>query len=202
MTIDPKTLPEGLYQIRFPSGREYVVVQRDGALYGPKDWRQGNPKTWGNRFDHPEVAIPLVPVPDGMDVEKAAQVLADHVEWVPLPDGPTEAHVGKRLHCEDRGYGFGFDITPEQVVTGSFGALWGGGGMHFNLWAKARDRVWFIHPDDVPGPDAELIEAMARTMCDDVGGDSWDYQSETDRDAWRGTARAALAVVREREARS
>ena len=67
---------------------------------------------------------------------------------------------------------------------------------------------WFIHPDDVPSdPDADLIEAMAKALysLDHAARDlavGRDRRGRQVRKEYRDNARAALAVVREHEAKS
>ena len=74
-----------------------------------------------------------------------------------------------------------------------------------NEWVRGRagDRT-YVHRDDLPptDPDAELVEKMARAMCAIRTDVDWDERTDLARDLYRGEAVAALAVVREHEARS
>jgi len=75
-----------------------------------------------------------------------------------------------------------------------------------NEWVRGRawDRT-YIHRDDLPptDPDAELVEAIAFALYQEAGGlDHPRMSSASDRDHYLPNARAALAVVREHEAKS
>lgn len=48
-----------------------------------------------------------------------------------------------------------------------------------------------------PDPDAELIEVMAKNLCEGWEGDDWNDLVEFTRGLWRSTVRAALAAARE-----
>lgn len=75
--------------------------------------------------------------------------------------------------------------------------------MEWLLW-EGRGR-YYVHRDDLPpaDPDAELVEKMARGIRAAKGyEDPWGNVVEDLRENYRVSARAALAVVREHEARS
>ena len=114
-----------------------------------------------------------VPVPDGMTLADAEAALADAGAWVEVETVNGLPH-GARMR---------------------------------NNWRQgdpADDRT-YVHRDDLPptDPDADLIEKMARaTALDAASALPWEDRSEANRDEWRSLARAALAVVREHEAKS
>ena len=147
----------------------------------PKTLREGTIVTLhGNWFGRVEETDPtdeitgaFVPVPEGMTVEDAERALADARPWVPVRDiWPDGIPVGVKVRVR------------EEWVSGEY----------------AGPQNMLIHPDDAPqDPDADLIEAMAKAVLDNFHGPdnkhpSWHLNPET-------VARAALAVVREHEAK-
>ena len=53
----------------------------------------------------------------------------------------------------------------------------------------------FVHRDDMPDPDKETIECMAKAIfASDSHSDGWEAQIEDLREVYRKTARAALAA--------
>ena len=122
----------------------------------------------------PEMGITrvFVPVPDGMTHDEAVAALADAGAWVEVETVNGLPH-GARMR---------------------------------NNWRQgdpADDRT-YVHRDDLPptDPDAELVEKMARAMCAIRTDVDWDERTDLARDLYRGEAVAALAVVREHEAKS
>ena len=64
-------------------------------------------------------------------------------------------------------------------------------------------RVYLLDAPTPPDPDAELVEKMARAAYDtQPHALPWDDRGDMIRDPYRREARAALAVVREHEAKS
>ena len=175
MSIAPNTLPEG------------AVVEanaKGGAALGPMTVRYIVPTD--------TIARVFVPVPDGMAYADVEAALADAGAWVPLRGGPTSAHVGCRVrlisalvsHCEISDRVAGFDRGEVRLIA--CGDNW-----------NNESGEWFIHRDDLPSdPDADRIEKMARALYPAYEG------TEHLGDAWENVARAALAVVREHEAKS
>lgn len=99
MPVNPSSLPEGLYQVRFDSsGHEYVVVLRDGRFYGPSNFWQRSPEEWSNPFSRPDRATPLVPVPAGMTRDEAVKVLDDS-----HPEAELIAAMAGTLAVRNRG---------------------------------------------------------------------------------------------------
>ena len=115
----------------------------------------------------------FVPVPEGMTLADAEAALADAGAWVGVIDP---------AHCPD-------------------------GARMMNRWTNGLggDDL-YVHRDDLPptDPDAELVEAMARGMYATLYPQAvpWDDRDGLVCDTFRTEARAALAVVREHEAKS
>lgn len=180
MTIDPKTLPEGT-----------VVEVCDGVGMETRFFADG-----GIRIDSEHKSWPLkdrwitrafVPVPEGMSVEDAEKALADHVQWVPIPDGPTEAHEGMYVQARADNHAVYSGVLVE--VRGSAALLSAPDMTEIRLFRDEPD--WFIHPDDVPtDPDAELTSEIERVLRVAVLG------SESGADV----ARRIVHLVREHEA--
>ena len=115
----------------------------------------------------------FVPVPDGMTHAEAVAALADAGAWVEVATVNGLPH-GARMR------------------------------KNWRQGDPADDRT-YVHRDDLPptDPDADLIEAMARAGHAAVESPlAWEDRSEPFRDEYRDVARAALAVVREHEAKS
>ena len=123
----------------------------------------------------PEMGITrvFVPVPDGMTYADAEAALVDAGAWVGVIDP---------AHCPD-------------------------GARMMNRWTNGLggDDL-YVHRDDLPptDPDADLIEAMARGMYATLYPQAvpWDDRDGLVCDTFRTEARAALAALREHEAKS
>ena len=111
--------------------------------------------------------------------------------FVPVPDGMTLADAEAAL--ADAGAWVGV-IDPAHCPDGA---------RMMNRWTNGLggDDL-YVHRDDLPptDPDADLIEAMARAMCDEFHEGGWGRALPKTREKFRRRARAALAVVREHEA--
>ena len=119
------------------------------------------------------VARAFVPVPDGMAYADAEAALADAGAWVEVED-LSGIPKGVRVRSEWKR----LDQSPE---------------------------VFYVHRDDLPptDPDAEAVEVVARAAALYAASAlPWEDRSEANRDAWRDMARAALAALREHEAKS
>ena len=107
--------------------------------------------------------------------------------FVPVPDGMTLADAVAAL--ADAGAWVGV-IDPVHCPDGA---------RMMNRWTNGLggDDL-YVHRDDLPptDPDAELVKKMARALYPAHEG------TEHLGDAWENVARAALAVVREHEAKS
>ena len=123
----------------------------------------------------PEMGITrvFVPVPDGMTHDEAVAALADAGAWVEVPYF-SDLPNGSRCRSE-----------------------WRKGGLGLR---------YLVHRDDLPptDPDAELVEAMARGMYATLYPQAvpWDDRDGLVCDTFRTEARAALAALREHEAKS
>ena len=114
--------------------------------------------------------------------------------YLPVPDGMT--HTDAEAALADAG---------AWVEVDDWGAVKEGARLR-NEWVRGRagDRT-YVHRDDLPptDPDAELVEKMARGIRAVKGyEDPWGNVVEYLRENYRVSARAALAVVREHEAKS
>ena len=121
-----------------------------------------------------EVTRVFVPIPEGMTYADAEAALADAGAWVEVDNITDDLPIGARVRVQ------------------------------WNRWQPETNRN-YVHRDDLPptDPDAELVEKMARAAALEAASAlPWEDRSEANRDKWRGLARAALAVVREHEAKS
>ena len=111
--------------------------------------------------------------------------------FVPVPDGMTLADAEAAL--ADAGAWVGV-IDPAHCPDGA---------RMMNRWTNGLggDDL-YVHRDDLPptDPDADLIEAMARAMCDEFHEGGWGRALPNTREKFSRRARAALTVVREHEA--
>ena len=115
-----------------------------------------------------------LPVPDGMTLADAEAALADAGAWVEVDNITDDLPIGTRVRTQ------------------------------WNRWQPETNRI-YVHRDDLPptDPDAELVEVMARAAAlEAASAMPWEDQSEANRDEWRDMARAALAALREHEAKS
>ena len=111
---------------------------------------------------------------DGLTCEDIEAALADVGAWVEVPDFP-DVPMNARYRYERRK-------------------------------GLSKPKRYLVHRDDLPptDPDADLIEAMARGMYATLYPQAvpWDDRDGLVCDTFRTEARAALAVVREHEAKS
>ena len=108
--------------------------------------------------------------------------------FVPVPDGMSHDEAVAALADA------GAWVEVETVDDLPHGARMRNNWRHGD---PADDRT-YVHRDDLPptDPDAELVKKMARALYPAHEG------TEHLGDAWENVARAALAVVREHEAKS
>ena len=132
-------------------------------------------------------------IPDGMSKADAQQALTDARPWVPLPNGPTEAHVNKRLRVVWKD---GQSSVQDRVARFRGGMVEWAGGAGDNWHNGSGD--WFVHPDDVPSdPDADLIydlaHALARSWMETT---VWGSPPNVPDPVWANLARVAIERVR------
>ena len=180
MSIDPNTLPDGT-----------VVETNDGDLhFKDGDGRQpsrgylgdGDPLPWGDR------AIVRTYAPDPTPDQEVPRD-----EWANIA-------VGSRVRIVE------ID-GDEHTVTVDYACL-----AADVVWLYDEDhdydgatiaRVYLLDALTPPDPDAEAVEVMARAAALDAASAlPWEDRSEANRDEWRDMARAALAALREHEAKS
>ena len=108
--------------------------------------------------------------------------------YIPVPDGMTYADAEAAL--ADAGAWVEVDLGNAIPNGARMRKEW--------RWAQPAGYRHWVHRDDLPptDPDADLIEKMARALYPAYEG------TEHLGDAWENVARAALAVVREHEAKS
>ena len=181
MSIDPNTLPDGT-----------VVETNDGNLhFKDGDGRQvvrgrlgdGDPYPWSGRI------IVRTYTPDPTPDQEVPRD-----EWANIA-------VGSRVRIMEVD-GDEHTVTVDYVSPAA------------NVWLYDEDhdydgakiaRVYLLDALTPPDPDAELIEKMARAAYAtlEIGpGMTWDERGDMIREQVRKEARAALAVVREHEAKS
>ena len=113
--------------------------------------------------------------------------------FVPVPDGMTLADAEAAL--ADAGAwveALADDDIPSGARTRKEWRFMEGGGHYY------------VHRDDLPptDPDAEVIEVMAEAMCNENHEHGWTNARPETADKFRRRARAALAALREHEAKS
>ena len=180
MSIDPNTLPDGT-----------VVETVDGNLhFKDGDGRQvvrgrlgdGDPYLWSGR------TIVRTYTPDPTPDQEVPRD-----EWANIA-------VGSRVRIVEVN-GDDHTVTLDYVTA--------------DPWLYSKDhgydgakiaRVYLLDaptPPTPPDPDAEAVEVMARAAALDAASAlPWEDRSEANRDEWRDMARAALAALREHEAKS
>jgi hypothetical protein len=173
MSIDPNTLPDGT-----------VVEASDGVLnFKDGDGRQPNRGDLGDGDPIPWYGRTIVrtytpdPTPD-------QEVPRD--EWANIA-------VGSRVRIVEVD-GDEHTVTVDYVSPAA-DVVWLYDEDHDYDGAKIA-RVYLLDAPTPPDPDAELVKKMARALYPAHEG------TEHLGDAWENVARAALAVVREHEAKS
>jgi len=177
MRIDPNTLPDGT-----------AVETSDGCLhFKDGDGRQINRGLLGDGHPFSWAGLTIIrtytpdPTPD-------QEVPRD--EWANIA-------VGSRVRIVEIS-GDEHTVTIRDAESDQW--LWTTD--HGYDGAKVA-RVYLLDAPTPPDPDAELVEVMARAAALEAANAlPWRDRSEANRDEWRDMARAALAVVREHEARS
>ena len=177
MSIDPNTLPDGT-----------VVETNNGALcFKDGDGRQlsrlelgdGCPFEWDDRtivrtYTPDPTPDQEVPRDEWANIAVGSRVRIVEVDGDEHTVTICEAESDQWLWATDHGY------DPRKVA-----------------------RVYLLDAPTPPDPDAEAVEVMARAAALDAASAlPWEDRSEANRDEWRDMARAALAALREHEAKS
>ena len=176
MSIDPNTLPDGT-----------VVETNDGDLYFKDgDGFQANRGDLGNGRPYPWSGRIIVrtytpdPTPD-------QEVPRD--EWANIA-------VGSRVRIVE------INGDEHTVTVDCATSTWLYSKDHGYDGARVA-RVYLLDAPTPPDPDAEAVEVMARAaVLEAASALPWEDRSEANRDGWRDMARAALAALREHEAKS
>ena len=180
MSIDPNTLPDGTV-VETSTGYLHFK-DGDGWQGGRGRLGDGDPYPWSGgtivRTYTPD------PTPD-------QEVPRD--EWANIA-------VGSRVRIVEVD-GDEHTVTVDYVSPAA-DVVWLYDEDHDYDGAKIA-RVYLLDAPTPPDPDAELVEKMARGIRAVKGyEDPWDNVVEDLRENYRVSARAALAVVREHEAKS
>ncbi|HQV84215.1 MAG TPA: hypothetical protein PLX57_14025 [Ornithinibacter sp.] len=180
MSIDPNTLPDGTVvemddgYLRFKDG--------DGRQPTRGDLGDGDPYRWGGRI------IVRTYTPDPTPDQEVPRD-----EWANIA-------VGSRVRIVEVD-GDEHTVTVDYVSPAA-DVVWLYDEDHDYDGAKIA-RVYLLDALTPPDPDADLIEAMARTVRAAKGYESpWSDVEEDLRENYRVSARAALAALREHEAKS
>ena len=179
MSIDPNTLPDGTVA---ETKDGYLHFKDGGGLQSNRGWLgDGHPHPWRGR------TIVRTYTPDPTPDQEVPRD-----EWANIA-------VGSRVRIVE------ID-GDEHTVTVDYACL-----AADVVWLYDEDhdydgatiaRVYLLDALTPPDPDAELIEAMARAMCDEFHEGGWGRALPNTREKFSRRARAALAVVREHEAKS
>ena len=179
MSIDPNTLPDGT-----------VVETNNGALcFKDGDGQQGNRGWVGDGCTHPWRGRTIVrtytpdPTPD-------QEVPRD--EWANIA-------VGSRVRIVEVD-GDEHTVTVDYVSPAA-DVVWLYDEDHDYDGAKIA-RVYLLDAPTPPDPDAEAVEVMARAEADADSMPRWHCDDDPNRPAYLRRARAALAALREHEAKS
>lgn len=179
MSIDPNTLPDGTV-VEMDNGR-LRFKDGDGRQLSRLELGDGCPFEWDDR------TIVRTYTPDPTPDQEVPRD-----EWANIKPGSRVriVEVDGDEHTVTVDY-----VSPAADV------VWLYDEDHDYDGAKIA-RVYLLDAPTPPDPDAELIEAMARAMCAIRTEVDWDERTDLARDLYRGEAVAALAVVREHEAKS
>ena len=180
MSIDPNTLPDGTV-VETKDG--YLHFKDGGGLQSNRGWLgDGRPHPWRGR------TIVRTYTPDPTPDQEVPRD-----EWANIA-------VGSRVRIVEVD-GDEHTVTVDYVSPAA-DVVWLYDEDHDYDGAKIA-RVYLLDAPIPPDPDADLIEAMARAAALEAASAlPWEDRSEANRDGWRDMARAALAALREHEAKS
>jgi len=179
MSIDPNTLPDGT-----------VVETSVGTLYlKDGDGRQPNRGSLGDGYPYPWAGRIIVrtytpdPTPD-------QEVPRD--EWANIKPGSRVRIV--EVDGDEH------TVTLDYVTDEPDQWLW---TTEYGYDPRKVARIYLLDAPTPPDPDAEAVEVMARAAYDTLPHAlPWDDRGDMIRDPYRREARAALAALREHEAKS
>ena len=177
MSIDPNTLPDGT--VVETSDGHLRFKDGDGRQLNRWDLGDGDPLPWDGR------TIVRTYTPDPTPDQEVPRD-----EWANIA-------VGSRVRIVEVN-GDEHTVTLDYVTDEPW--LW---TTEYGYDGAKVARVYLLDAPTPPDPDAEAVEVMARAAALDAAGEQpWEDRSEANRDVWRDMARAALAALREHEAKS
>ena len=176
MSIDPNTLPDGTV-VEMDNGR-LRFKDRAGWQIDPSRLGDNDPFSWGGR------TIVRTYTPDPTPDQEVPRD-----EWANIA-------VGSRVRIVEAS-GDEHTVTIRDAESDQW--LW---ATDHGYDPRKVARVYLLDAPTPPDPDAELIEAMARAMCDEFHEGGWGLALTNTREKFSRRARAALAALREHEAKS
>ena len=177
MSIDPITLPDGT--VVETSDGHLRFKDGDGRQLNRWDLGDGDPYLWSGRIIVRTYAPD--PTPD-------QEVPRD--EWANIA-------VGSRVRIVEAS-GDEHTVTIRDAESDQW--LW---ATDHGYDPRKVARVYLLDALTPPDPEAEAVEVMARAaVLEAASALPWEDRSEANRDGWRDMARAALAALREHEAKS
>ena len=180
MSIDPNTLPDGT-----------VVETNNGALF----FKDGD----GRQFSRLELG-------DGCPFEWDDRTIVRTYTPDPTPDQEVPRDEWANIKPGSRVRIVEINGDEHTVTVDCVGpaadVVWLYDEDHDYDGAKIA-RVYLLDAPTPPDPDAEAVEVMARAAYDTLPHAlPWDDRGDMIRDPYRREARAALAALREHEAKS
>ena len=177
MSIDPNTLPDGT--VVETSNGALCFKDGDGRQLSRLELGDGCPFEWDDR------TIVRTYTPDPTPDQEVPRD-----EWANIA-------IGSRVRIVEAN-GDEHTVTLDYVADEPW--LW---TTEYGYDGAKVVRVYLLDAPTPPDPDAELVEKMARGVRAAKGyEDPWSDVDEDLRENYRVSARAALAVVREYEAKS
>ena len=179
MSIDPNTLPDGT-AVETKDG--YLHFKDGVGLQSNRGWLgDGHPHPWRGR------TIVRTYTPDPTPDQEVPRD-----EWANIA-------VGSRVRIVEVD-GDEHTVTVDYVSPAA-DVVWLYDEDHDYDGAKIA-RVYLLDAPTPPDPDAEAVEVMARAEADADSMPPWHCDDDPNRPAYLRRARAALAALREHEAKS
>ena len=177
MSIDPNALPDGTV-VEMDNGR-LRFKDRAGWQIDPARLGDNDPFSWGGR------TIVRTYTPDPTPDQEVPRD-----EWANIA-------VGSRVRIVEAN-GDEHTVTLDYVTDEPW--LW---TTEYGYDGAKVVRIYLLDAPTPPDPDAEAVEVMARAAYDTLPHAlPWDDRGDMIRDPYRREARAALAALREHEAKS